>query len=340
MTANNVIEIEKDITNDPDALASLPKEKLKSLFYLFAGKPDSRIKVFHKSLYIEVSDIIELNACITRKLQTNNIHAQITNVTIGYEGSDIQEFGTWSEFEDNHWQVPEKVEEVVVKWDFMVNISGFETPQRHTLLVRISSDMKPGKFMQMMVSGNYDDFDQIDVMTAPSFCRVDFINAQISKELINEVTDWVDGRKQPALITDFYFWVKKRRQTFAEVTHYSFILMYAALWVTGFLWTNTNIYVGNEIPTSSASIWVFLGIYGFTLIGKIGHMLASKVYGALDNIDGKKVVFNLTSGDKKANSEVIDANKQQGKHFIKQTAWTLFLNILAGVVATYLYVNS
>ncbi|WP_233078305.1 hypothetical protein [Rheinheimera soli] len=337
---NAVIEMDEDsIKKQGGIVAKLPKEQLKSLFYLFAGKPDSRIKVYHKPLFLDVNDLVELNACITRKLQLHNIDAQITSLNIVYEGADIQEFGSWSEFVEHHWQTPDCIEEIVIKWDFMVCIQGFDLPQRHTLLVRVSSDMKPGKFMQMMASGNSDDFDQIDVMTAPAFCRVDFINAQISKELINEVSDWVNGRKEPALITDFYYWFKKRRQTIAELIHHAVIFMYATLWVSSFLWVNTNLY-GGTMAMHVIAIWLFLGLYAFTPTGKIGHLMASKVYGALDNINGKKVVFNFTSGDKKRNAESIDINKQHGKNFLKQSGWSLVLNIFAGVIASYLYMNS
>lgn len=235
--------------------------------------------------------------------------------------------------------MPECVEEIVIKWDFMVDIHGYDSPQRHTLLVRVSSDMKPGKFMQMMASGNSDDFDQIDVMTAPAFCRVDFINAQMSKELINEVTDWIKVRKQPALITDFYYWFKKRRQSLAELTQHSVTLMYAILWVSSFLWVNTN-HFSNNMDIEITAIWLFLGLYGFTPISKISHFFASKVYGALDNINGKKVVFDFTSGDKKKNAEAIDANKKHGQLFIRQTVWSLLLNVVAGLAATYLYLHS
>jgi hypothetical protein len=337
---NAVIEMnEESIKKSGGVVAKLPKEQLKALFYLFAGKPDSRIKVYHKPLYLEVSDIVELNDCITRKLKTHNIVGQITSLNIGYEGSDLQEFGTWAEFKEHHWQSPECVEEVVIKWDFMVDIKDYESPQRHTLLVRISSDMKPGKFMQMMASGNSDDFDQVDVMTAPAFCRVDFINAQMSKELINEVTDWIKARKEPALITDFYYWFKKRRQILAEVTHHSVVFMYALLWISSFLWVNTNQY-SNSMTIEVIAIWLFLGLYGFTPLGRVGHAMASRVYGALDNINGKKVVFSFTSGDKKLNAESIDMNKNHGKAFIKQTVWSLLLNVVAGVAATYLYLHS
>lgn len=341
MNKNNaVIEMGDDAVRNQGAIvAKLPREHLKSLFYLFAGKPDSRVKVYHKPLFLDVNDICELNECITRKLQTHNIDAQITSLNVGYKDADIQEFGSWVEFQGHHWQTSDCVEEVVIKWDFMVDIKSFDVPQRHTLLVRVSSDMKPGKFMQMMAAGNADDFDQVDMLTAPAFCRVDFINAQISKELINEVTDWVKGRREPALITDFYYWFKKRRQILAEIIHHSIMLMYAILWVSSFSWVNTHVYDGNMNLTYIA-IWLFLGLYAFTPIGKVAHAMASRVYIALDNVSGRKVAFEFTSGDKKINAESINENRRLGKNFLKQTSISLLFNVIAGIISTYLYVNS
>lgn len=49
---NAVIEMDEDSVNSHGGVvAKLPKEQLKSLFYLFAGKPDSRVKVYHKPLF-------------------------------------------------------------------------------------------------------------------------------------------------------------------------------------------------------------------------------------------------------------------------------------------------
>lgn len=337
---NTVIEMDDESVRKSDGvIAKIPKEQLKSLFYLFAGKPDSRIKVFNKPIFIERDDIIELNDCITRKLKTHNIYTQITSLTVGFVGSDIHEYGTWEEFRSHHWQDPECIEELVIKWDFMVSLESYKMPQRHTLMVRISSDMKPGKFLQMIASGNSDDFDKVDVLTAPAFCRVDFINAQISKELINEVTDWFKGRKQPALIPSTYYFFKKKRQSIAEILHYSALLIYAVVWVSAFLWTATNIYEG-EMPMQQIAIWLFVGITLLTLIHKVGHVFASRIYRALDEIEGSKVVFEFTSGDKKKNSELINKNNEQGRKFIKESVWTLVVGVAASLIATYLYLHS
>lgn len=322
-----------------DLVSRIPKEHLKALFYLYAGKPDSRIKVFKDSVYLEPCDIVELNDCIVRKLDAHNVGAQVTSVTVGFVGANIQEFGSWAEFTAHSWHDPNCIEEVVVKWDFMVQVQRFDVPQRHTLLVRISSDMKPGKFLQLLASGNSDEFEKMDVMTAPAFCRVDFINAQISKELINEVTDWYDGRRSPALIPSVYYWFKKKRNGIAIFTHYSLPFMFSLLWASAYIWYYSSLADIGEVIKFSA-VWIFFGVYLTQPIGKIGHLLASSVYGRLDEISGNRVAFNFTSGDKKRNAELISQNNLLGKRFLIQTCWAMLLNVVAGVVATYLYTHS
>lgn len=322
-----------------DLMNQLSKKDLKSIFYLFATKPDSRIKVFEKAVFLEYSDITDLNDCVERKLALHNIDAAITSIVIGYKGSDSCEFGTWLEFSEHHWKEPECVEEIVVKWDFIVNIKNQKIPQRHTLLFRVSDDMKPAKLMQLMASGNSDEFDEIDIMSAPAFCRVDFINSQLSRELINVVSEWYSSIKEPALISNSYYWLKKNRHKMAVIIHYFFSLSFSVLWIMILLWMNTNKYEGN-ISHIILTIWTFIGLYLLTPIGKIGHVFASRLYLKLKKLEGSRVVFQFTSGDTKKNAEIIEENRKRGKSFIKESFWSLSLNIIAGLVSTYLYLNS
>lgn len=329
-------ETEKQSGN---VIAKLPKEQMKSLFYLFAGKPDSQIKVFQDPIHITPSDIVELNQNITEKLATHHIDTQVTTVQVGYKNAHIQEFGTWIEFESYRWNDSEAVEEVVIKWDFMVDIKQYQIPQRHTLLVRISSDIKPSKFLQLLSSGNSEDFEQMEMLTSPAFCRVDFINAQISKELINQVSDWYKTRKSPKLIPNIYYWLKKKRQRIAEIIHHSFSLIFALLWISLFLWLITNKYNGH-ISIEIASIWIFLGLYLMTPIHKIGHILASQLYEKLENIEGNKVVFEFTSGDKKKIADMQNNNSEEGKKFFIETVKTLVIEIILLGIGAFFFKNS
>ena len=321
-------------------VATLPADKLRSLFYLFAGKPDSRIKVFDKALFIDSNDLIELNECVTRKLRGHHIEAQITSVKVVYLGEESHEFGTWAEFQAHHWQEPACIEEIVLKWDFMVDIKEYAVPQRHTLLFRVSSDVKTSQVIQMITSGNSDEFEQMDIMSSPAFCRVDFINAQISKELINEVSDWYKGRREPVLIPETYYWFKKHRTCVADFVHHIFPLTASVIFISAFLWAKANLFSGS-VPIEYAVIWVFSALYLLSPIRALfAHKAAAKIYKILAGLEGSKVVFDFTSGDKKKNSEMQNENKKQGRKFVKSVLLNVALNVIGSLLAAWLITNS
>jgi len=318
-----------------DLVAAIPKDQLRSLFYLFTGKPDSRIKLFKDPVCIGPEDIVELNDCVVRKLETHHIDLTVTSVKIGYDGSQFSEFSTWSEFESHKWQEPEKVEELVAKWDFLVNIRDYAAPQRHTLLFRISRDIKPSQIFHMLGAGNADELDKIDEIAAPAFCRVDFINAQISRELINIVEDWHKGRKEPQLINPTLFWLKKRRNGIATILDQWFLLSWSLLVASFLYWGSSNLIADPSIV--HAAIATFLAIYTLRPIGKISNKLAGWAFKTLSEVEGSKVVFRFTSGDKKRIDELERDNKKQGRKFVVASVWNLGLNVLAGLVYAYFF---
>jgi hypothetical protein len=339
MQVNDVVEDRPKAKREGELLAAMHKDQLRSLFYLFSGKPDSRIKVFSAPVHLKREDIVELNDCVTRKLATHSIDATITSVKISYDGSEISEFGTWAEFQSHHWQEPNRIEEIVVKWDFLVRIDNYEAPQRHTLLLRISKDLKPGKIFQMVAAGNADEFDQLDMVAAPAFCRVDFINAQISKELINIVSDWYGGRKSPELIPELWYWFKKHRQFVAELFDHWLLLSWALLIGSFLFWAGSQWYGGNP-PLHVMVVSVFFAIYSLRPMARLSHVLASRIYKALMELEGSRVVFEFTSGDRKRISELKRENRKQGQKFIWTSVWNLALNILAAVAYAVLFAKS
>lgn len=304
-------------------IEAIPKDQLRSLFYLFAAKPDSRIKIYQEPIHLELVDIIELNECINRKLKTHKIDATMTTVKVGYLDADVNEFGTWVEFAQHHWQEPEQLEELVVKWDFLVNIDEYGAPQRHTLLYRVSNDVKPGKVLQMLFSGNADEFENLDMIGAPAFCRVDFINAQLSKELINVISDWHKARRSPKLIPDIFYSLKKSRQRIAEGFDYLLFFSLTVLLASFFYWSAISYFDAN-LPTHVALVAIFIGFFFMRVIGRFANAMAKRVFSSLGELEGSKVVFEFTSGDKKRISEQKQENKSQGIKFIWNAVFNIF----------------
>ncbi len=318
-----------------ELVAAIPKDRLRSLFYLYAGRPDSRIKVYTEAAHLSPHDFLELNQCVERKLDTHQIDASATTVKVSFESSHFNEFGTWLEFESHHWQQQECIEEVVVKWDFMVDIPGYKAPQRHTLIFRVSRDLKPGRVLQMIASGNPDEFDQVDLFSAPAFCRVDFINATLSKELINVVSEWYDGRKSPKLIADPWFWFKSKRQLVATILDYWLFVSCTLLLISALLWAS-NYWYPEGAPAHLVGAAVLLGVALLRLAQKGSQVCAGLVFKSLAALEGARVVFEFTSGDKKRLARLEDTNRQLGRKFVLHAAWNILLNILAAIVCTRL----
>lgn len=331
-------EIIAKVDPNSELIASIPKDQLRSLFYLFSGKPDSRIKVYDSPVHINRKDVIELNQSVIRKLQLHNIDATTTSVKVGYVDSNMQEFGTWAEFESHHWQEPERIEEIVIKWDFLVTITNYVTPQRHTLLFRISNELKPGKVLQMLASGNSDEFDQLDMFASPAFCRVDFINALLSRELVNLISEWYAGRKSPVMIPQNYYWFKQKRRYIAEFLDHWTILSWVLL-VASIFYKLAEVKYSFSVPIHIAALAVFLGIYSIRPISRISNILANFIYQALSKLEGSRVVFEFTSGDAKRISELQTENLKQGKSFLWSSFWNISLNIISTGIAFYLHVG-
>jgi len=325
-------------SNGGNITAAVPKDHLRSLFYLFTGKPDSRIKVFNSPVALKPSDLIELNDSVNAKLKTHNIDVNVTSAKIGYDASQFAEFGTWAEFEAHRWNEPEKIQEIVVKWDFLVNIRDYAAPQRHTLLLRISRDITPSQIFHMLGAGNADELDKIEEIAAPAFCRVDFINAQLSRELIALVEDWYNGRPQPRLINPALYWIKRYRNAVATVVDQWLLLSWALLAASILYW----LFHTGRLPTSIeiGAVATFLALYSLSPAGKVSHKFASMAYATLSAVEGRKVVFSFTAGDRKHATQIEDDNKKNGWKFVGMVVLNLTLNIVATIVYTALFTGS
>ena len=322
---------------DPGELvAHVPHQDLKSLFYLFTGKPDSRVKTFERAIELSQQDIVDLNTMIVAKLQIHDINASVTNVKIGYEGSQFSEFGTWDEFCSHTFLELERIEEIILKWDFLVNIKSYKVPQRHTLLFRVARELKPSQVLHMLGAGNHDEIDKIDMMSCPAFCRVDFINAQLSKELINVVNDWYLARIEPRLIQPQLYWIKKNRNWIALLLDQWTLFTWSLVVGAVAYYFAHKIYAGNP-PILISFLALFFGIYSLRPASKASGLLVNRIYKAISEIEGSKVVFKLTAGDKKKIAEQRTENSKQGRKFVAASAWNIILNILATIICMYLF---
>ncbi|MDV6342944.1 hypothetical protein R2103_14315 [Nitrosomonas sp. Is24] len=328
---NNQLIISRDTSTNLSA--TIDRESLKSIFYMLNGNPDSNVKIFPDPIHLKHEDIIDLNTRIVQKLKLHSIDITITTVKVGLSDRNFSEFSNWIEFQDHYWHESEEVEEIIIKWDFLVNIENYIMPQRHTLLVRISaSDPKPSKVLQIMSSGNSADFDDIDTLIAPAFCRVDFINAQLSKELINVVSEWYQTRKQPALIPEFPNWLKARRRKIALIFDHWLMFSGVLLFIAGILWFAQE-YYELSMPIHIAVAVIFFSVYALRPINAISRAAATSLFDTLAEIEGKRVVFEFTAGDNKKIDKLKRDNQKQGNKFY----WGAFFQVVTNIISSTIF---
>ena len=135
-----------------EVIASIPREALKAMFYMFAGKPDSIVKIFDRRIVIKIEDIEELNLRIKEKLENHRIEGVLTSVDIGYENNKIDQLSSWDEFASKNWNIADVTDHILVKWDFLIKLPQYPIPQRHTLVVRLSSGIDPSASWQKCYS--------------------------------------------------------------------------------------------------------------------------------------------------------------------------------------------
>ena len=106
-----------------EVVAAVPKEAFKAMFYLFAGKPDSEVKIFNRRVIITPDDLNDLNLKITDKLKLHSIDHSVSTAVIKFDKEKSIEFGTWAELESYDFKVPYVTKEISLRWDFIKAIS-------------------------------------------------------------------------------------------------------------------------------------------------------------------------------------------------------------------------
>jgi hypothetical protein len=321
-------------------VAKLPKESLKSLLYMVAGKPDSSIKLFRDPILVTPNDIIELNELIQEKLNNHSVEATITTVNITYVDDEIEQYGVWAEFVEHRWSTHKVTESLTVKWDFLVTLPSYGLPQRHTVVLKIASELTPLHFMQAMFSNDPDEVEKLEVDVAPVVCRIDFINHILSDELMRIVEGWHKSRIKPLQSTP-YKYLDDNKSSIARIVHYS-IPFFATLIVAGILHKYMLInYQGTaQITIGIMKEFMFwlLGSYLIIVFSNqtLGHWLGSRIYTAIDKY-GEHAIFDFTNGDKNKQREVEQNNRNSIKQFVSSLIGTIAIDIISSVAVYFLF---
>ncbi|WP_321394630.1 hypothetical protein [uncultured Desulfuromusa sp.] len=324
---NNPIKLQPD----EGVVASVPKEAFKAMFYLFAGKPDSKVKMMNRRVTIAPDDLQDLNRKITDKLKLHNIDQSVTTAVIKFDKEESVEFGTWAELEGYDFKIPYITQEISLRWDFIIKLPAYAAAQRHTLTVRLSSKPNPKDIFQIILSQDPDDAD-IESKLGLCMARVDFISHRLADELIDVVEEWNESLKQPASACNWFCKLEKFANIIARIIHYSVPIFMTSLAVAS---------LGALLPDSSSPIttkeiilcsrWLLISIIGLYAFINYGKYLASKCFMAINEY-GMFVPFLMTRGDKNRIQKIEKGNNKKIVSFFINSGIAIILNLVAGII--------
>jgi len=327
--------------NETNNLSSLDRDDLKSLFYMFTGKPDSLLKVFEDPIVVSREDLLDLKMMMGEKLESLHVDALTTSISITSDDNTVLEFGDWAEFEKQDFKSPVPTDTVTLKWDILIDVSGYEKPQRHTVTVRITSGVSPIQALKYALSGDSEGSSQVDYDLAPVFCRVDFINHLISQEVVNIVEQWYDGCSKPLAVSGLYKWLKGHRMLVARVIHYSTPLFTFGLGMAFFFHLTESFGASplTSLEAAHLSLWVSSVLFGVMFFYKASEMVAGYAFDAIAEY-GKFAPFRLTKGDKQRQFKSKAKNERSTTRMILSAAYTVILNVFASILAFWLMSGS
>lgn len=279
-----------------------------ALLALLHGKSDSICKLFSKEIAVEKGDLKTLNEMMLEKLSLHNIVAEATTITISFNNKKVLSFKAWDEFENHDFSTINAItKSIFIQWDFFVNISGYELPQRHTVSVRISSTPNPSDFLKALINGGFDDESELDMQSCTMICKVDFINNVLAEELTNVASNW-DDLCEPAIskkgvLKTFLF---KKRKVLSDIFN---CCMVTSFYVFAAIILKLLI-INNVFSLSIKSLFIIcifiMPLYNISKIVSINW--TNRLYSQLGDIIDIHI-FSISKGDEKEHERIEKSDK-------------------------------
>lgn len=309
----------------------------KSVLYRFVAKPDSMTKIFGKAARVECEDIIALKERICEKIETQfgNEHLIIYVDVNMSRGKNL--CMSWEEFCNCRWDSSEHIKNLVIKFDFLLNLPDYEISQRHTLVVRLSAGLNEQELMNLILNGKIEDLNELDLNMASIVARVDFVNQTIGDELLNIVANWVDNMEEVSFGRNpFILFFRRFRRNVAYFFNYIFVCICSLFGI--YTVRDKIISLGNVLSKDStvlcADIFMLITIFLISLIViyKISQYFANKIFVLLQNYTGK-FMFEFTTGDKKLNKKFYEQFNKNQKRLFLNFVLSILLNVGSSLIA-------
>jgi len=312
----------------------IDKDRLKYFFYMMNGEPASRSDTFGGAIAVSKDDIEILVNSLVDKLKLSHIREYVIKVGVGFEKTIVEK--SYADFLNYSWNESEKTKEVIIKINCMYEDYDTGNPLNHSMFIRIARKINTGNLFQMLASSDLSKLDEFDNLMAPVFCRTDYIDDELSKSLMGAVSEWHKGQKQPPIISKTLAFARSHKERIARIIHYVFPAVAAGIMcLAAFLAVELVSDEKNILPALVSVLIVSLFMNSF--FTSYGGRRAKKIFESLAEITSQDVIFDVTRGDDKENSERINENKEAFSSAQGVFLWAMGQAVGASLIAAFIF---
>lgn len=308
----------------------IPLDEYKSLFYQLNAKLDTEIRLLHGKKNLELADIRSINEQISAKLRNHDLVADIASINFVLSNRKIKDYAIWAEFERENWDtVNEKVLTLTIKWDIAIKLPQYKLPQRHSLKIRIGTEIPPKDIIQLILTS--DDITELIEARTPSICKVDFVNDILAAELMSIVVNWYEGLRDLPETNPLNSFLVKKGRLLSEIIRYSSPIVLLIISYQYYDYFMPLIGIQEQMSLKSLEALLIL----FAAIFIVGIFLGFKFERFIDERIEKfeeHPRFSITRGDKKSAEEFERTNKKLTNQILVRFFWVLFSLVVSSSI--------
>ncbi len=303
------------------------------------AKPDSKTKLFTKDVCINLDDIFNLNYLITNKFKSHYNNAGfIINVHVAFNNKKSLFFNSWQLFEQQKWIQSEPIDSILVKWEFNAELPGYKVPQKHTLIVKMSDGIKPEDMLKVMLSGGFDEIQELDKDAYPVIASVDFIDSTLGDELIAIVSNWVKSLNTCDTSSHFLQKLRDHKKKLSYFIQYffTFTLALCCIKICSFSIEQLPFNKISDLTKTdfiNLSYVIFTVVILFIVAKGIFRFVGRSVFEVLRDAVSSHT-FNISNGDKKKQDENAKRYKKLKSSVVLKIIFSFIFNIICTIITT------
>lgn len=308
-------------------LAPLPMSAVQALYHAATGKTENLRKSLTRNVLVKKSDLDQLRIKIHQQLEHFILVSGPTEtVNISFTNQERQQFSSWERFDLYDSNKTEVINDVTLKFEFLIRLPGIENPQRYIISVNIDSKLA-------MVSEEDHDSMEDNLWWLESYpnlnVSIDFIDYLCAKNFSQIVEEWFNSLEE-VVNKKWILKIRKSSEGISDLFH-----GLANLGIATFIVVYVSSINSAEISATRWAYFVATSIIVYTIsticIKRIGRSMLKTIGRSI-----RPASVILTVGDQRAFKRIDDKSLQ----VISKTIFHLCAAILAvflNIVASYLY---